>query len=189
MYEVTIEHDAFNERVFTCRDGGELRDLAYRVARAQGRPVNDDRAMITEIGDWRSRADIEGTGLLELHGLTVRATPADAGEWGCEGHEDLDGPIGVTSYCDGSCVTRPRFDARAEGELRAALAWPRAPRTDAPSSPEGGASDVGVPPNRCLLATRHYKACLQLVFVKSWCKSRGVRTGERPGQQPEGRTP
>ena len=110
MYEVTIEHPAFEEKMFTAKDGGELRTLIYGVARAQGRKVEDDSDMIAEVGAVRSRADIEGVGLIEVYDLTVKVAPAEnETDYACGGHDSLYVGLGETAHCDGSCVTRPRF--------------------------------------------------------------------------------
>jgi hypothetical protein len=110
MYEVTIEHPAFEEKTFTAKDGGELRTLIYGVARAQGQQPDSDSDLIAETGAVRSRADIEGVGLIKVYDLTVKVAPAENdSDYACEGHEDLYVGLGETAYCDGSCVTRLRF--------------------------------------------------------------------------------
>ncbi|MFF2612325.1 hypothetical protein [Kitasatospora sp. NPDC058046] len=122
MYEITLP--ALPGRTFTAKDGAELRSLVWAVARAQGKPIGsdgEDREMVREIGDLRSRADIEGVGVLDVHDVTVRVMSTAAGDWECEGHEDLYVGLGETSYCDGGCVPRPLFNRRAALDLAAAL--------------------------------------------------------------------
>lgn len=77
MYDVTLQHPTLGERVFACQSGGELRTLAYGVARAQGQPVTDDRQMIADVGHLRSQADLDGAGLLTVGEITLKAEPAD----------------------------------------------------------------------------------------------------------------
>ncbi|BBA98314.1 hypothetical protein RVR_4451 [Actinacidiphila reveromycinica] len=77
MYDVTLQHPALDERVYACQSGGELRTLAYGIARAQGQAVTDDRQMIIDVGDLRSQADIDGTGLLTVGEITIKVEPAD----------------------------------------------------------------------------------------------------------------
>ncbi|MET9321952.1 hypothetical protein ABZX75_17420 [Streptomyces sp. NPDC003038] len=77
MYDVTISHPALGDRVYACRTGGELRTLAYGVARAQGQDVTDDGQMISDVGGLRSQADIDGTGILIVGAITIKAEPAD----------------------------------------------------------------------------------------------------------------
>lgn len=122
MYEVTIQHPAFEDRTFTAKDSGELRTLIYRVAQAQGRQAASDSFLIAEVGDVRSRADIEGVGLIEVLDLTVKVAPAEnPSDYTCEGHESVYVGLGETAYCDGSCVDRPRFTRDALVELMLAL--------------------------------------------------------------------
>ncbi|WP_434593341.1 hypothetical protein [Streptomyces sp. A5-4] len=113
MYEVTIEHPGIEERLFTCSGGGELRTLVYGVARAQGHTAQNDSDLIAEIGAVRSRADIEGIGLIEVHDVTVKVKPAVEIDYVCEGHADLYVGLGESVYCDGTCRPRPRFDREA----------------------------------------------------------------------------
>ncbi|THA54270.1 hypothetical protein [Streptomyces sp. A1136] len=122
MYEVTIQHRSVAEKTFTAKDGGELRTLVYGVARAQGREVDNDSDMIAEIGAVRSRADIEGVGLIEVYGLTVEVKPAeDEIDYACEGHESLYVGLGESAYCDGTCKPRTKFDRAALVDLSFAL--------------------------------------------------------------------
>jgi hypothetical protein len=83
MYDVTLQHPALGERVYACKDGGELRTLAYGVARAQGQAVTNDQQMINDVGRLRSHAVINGVGLLTVGEITIKAEPADpaAGSW------------------------------------------------------------------------------------------------------------
>lgn len=122
MYEVTIEHPAFEEKVFTAKDGGELRTLIYGVARAQGQGIESDSDMIAEVGAVRSRADIEGVGLIEVYDLMVKVEPAsDETAYACEGHESLYVGLGETAYCDGACRPRRRFTRETLVDLSLAL--------------------------------------------------------------------
>ncbi|WP_381792910.1 hypothetical protein [Streptomyces niveus] len=77
MYDVTLQHPTLDERIYACRGGGELRTLAYGVARAQGQAVTDDRQMISDVGQLRSQAAIDGVGLLTVGEITIKAEPAD----------------------------------------------------------------------------------------------------------------
>ncbi|MEU7092976.1 hypothetical protein [Kitasatospora aureofaciens] len=123
MYEITLP--ALPGRTFTAKDGAELRNIVWAVARAQGKPISsdgEDREMVHEVGDLRSRADIEGVGVLDVRDVTVRVMRTAPGDWECEGHEDLYVGIGETAYCDGGCVPRPLFNRRDELVLAAALA-------------------------------------------------------------------
>jgi hypothetical protein len=122
MYEVTIQHRAFEEKTFTAKDAGELRTLIYGVARAQGKQVENDSDLIAEVGDVRSRADIEGVGLIEVYDLRVEVKPAeDEIEYACEGHESLYVGLGETVHCDGSCKPRLRFTRETLIDLSTAL--------------------------------------------------------------------
>ncbi|MEC3995195.1 hypothetical protein VSR01_17300 [Actinacidiphila sp. DG2A-62] len=122
MYEVTIEHPAFEEKTFTAKDGGELRTLIYGVARAQGKQVDNDSDMIAEVGAVRSRADVEGVGVIEVYDLTVKVAPAEnPSDYACEGHESLYVGLGESAYCDGGCVRRLRFTRDSLVELTLAL--------------------------------------------------------------------
>ncbi|WP_030236894.1 hypothetical protein [Streptomyces sp. NRRL S-350] len=126
MYEIRVSHPALISRTFTAKDGGELRNLVWAVARAAGQPIGDgeDREMVHEVGDLRSRADIEGVGVLDVRGVTVRVMSTARGDWEeCEGHDDNpDVGLGETDYCDGTCVVRPIFGCEDEAALAAALA-------------------------------------------------------------------
>ncbi|MFD6935253.1 hypothetical protein ACFWAP_03725 [Streptomyces goshikiensis] len=117
MYEVTIKHPAIEDRRFGCATGGELRTLAYAVARAQNEPVTDDSDMIARVGAARSGADIDGTALLAVGEVAIRVEIAAT----CEGHESLYVGLGETVYCDGSCRPLPRFDHNALIDLSSAL--------------------------------------------------------------------
>lgn len=121
MYEVTIQHPAVEEQAFTAKDGGELRTLIYGVAHAQGKRPAWDRDLIAEISDVRSRADIEGVGLIEVYDLTVEVKPAEEVDYACDGHESLYVGLGETVTCDGSCVPRLRFSRDARMRLALAL--------------------------------------------------------------------
>ncbi|MBA0053473.1 hypothetical protein E0L36_22115 [Streptomyces sp. AJS327] len=122
MYEVTIEHPGFDEEpLYSCKDGGELRSLVYGVHRAQGQEVADHSEAIADISALRSRADIEGVGVLDVGAVKVRVKPAEYGDWACEGHESLYAGLGESVMCDGSCVVRPRFDREAQIALALAL--------------------------------------------------------------------
>ncbi|WNI20374.1 hypothetical protein [Actinacidiphila sp. ITFR-21] len=122
MYEVTIQHPAFRETTFTAKDGGELRNLLYGVARAQGEQPDDNNDLIFEAGAVRSRADIEGVGVIEVHRLTVTVAPAEnASDYTCEGHESLFLGLGQTAYCDGRCRPRLRFNRDSLVKLTLAL--------------------------------------------------------------------
>ncbi|MGW6459129.1 hypothetical protein ACWF94_24935 [Streptomyces sp. NPDC055078] len=122
MYEATIQHRAVEEKTFTAKDGGELRTLIYGVARAQGRRVENDSDMIAEAGAVRSRADIEGVGLIEVYDLTVEVRPAEnETDYACEGHESLYVGLGETAFCDGTCKPRAMFDREALVDLSLAL--------------------------------------------------------------------
>ncbi|MGA5497751.1 hypothetical protein ACPCSP_25645 [Streptomyces cinereoruber] len=137
MYEVTIQHPSIEEKTFTAKDGGELRTLVYRVARAQGNEISVGD-LIAEAGAVRSRADIEGVGLIEVHDLTVEVRPAEnESDYACEGHESLYTGFGETAYCDGSCVKRATFDRVALLELSAAL-------DDEDLEESGGCPDCGL---------------------------------------------
>lgn len=98
MYDVTLQHPTLDERVYACRTGGELRTLAYGVARAQGQAVTDDRQMIIDVGQLRSQADIDDVGLLTIGDITIKAEPADP-----------------------AAGSRPRFDRNALVDLTTAL--------------------------------------------------------------------
>jgi hypothetical protein len=122
MYEITIQHRAFEEKTFTAEDGAELRTLIYGVARAQSRQPDIDRDLIVEAGAVRSRADIEGIGLIEVHGLTLKVAPAENdSDCACEGHESVNVGLGETAYCDGTCRPRLRFTHDTLVELLIAL--------------------------------------------------------------------
>ncbi|GAA2948553.1 hypothetical protein ACFPN0_15045 [Kitasatospora cinereorecta] len=110
MYEVTIQHPTVEAKTFTAKDGGELRTLIYGVARAQGAvPVNDSD-LVAEVGAVRSRADIEGVGLIKVYDLTVKVQPAEnESDYACQGHESLYVGLGESVMCDGSCVPRLQF--------------------------------------------------------------------------------
>ncbi|MGY3199772.1 hypothetical protein [Streptomyces sp. TE5632] len=111
MYQVTIEHPAIDDRAYTANGPGELRDIVWGVARAQGKPVTDDLAMIAEVGALRSACDIKGEGVLKVHAITVTVTDADPAAFECEGHQGEDSVLlGGPERCDGRCRTpRPRF--------------------------------------------------------------------------------
>ncbi|RWZ74884.1 hypothetical protein EQK42_16655 [Streptomyces albidoflavus] len=110
MYEVTIEHPTVAGKTFTAKDGGELRTLIYGVARAQGAAPANDSDLVAEVGAVRSRADIEGVGLIKVYDLKVKVQPVEyESDYACQGHESLYAGLGETVTCDGSCVPRPRF--------------------------------------------------------------------------------
>lgn len=90
MYLVTIEHPGVEDRTYFADRPGELRNIVWAVARAQGKPVTDDRAMIAEVGALRSRCDIYGEGVLIVDAITVTVTDADPSAFECEGHEGED---------------------------------------------------------------------------------------------------
>ncbi|WP_228980198.1 hypothetical protein [Streptomyces sp. DH12] len=122
MYEVTIQHPAFKEKLFTAKDGGELRTLVFGLARAQGQQPASDRDLIAEVGNVRSRADIEGVGLIKVYDLTVEVKPAENEvDYACEGHESLYVGLGETVTCDGSCIPRLRFSRDSLMRLSLAL--------------------------------------------------------------------
>ena len=127
MYDVTIEYPGIDDRQFTCATGGELRNLVWGVARAQGQPITSeaerDREMIHEVGALRSRADIEGVGTLAVVDCTVRVEPADEIPYRCEGHQGEDVfLLGGPEFCDGTCrPARRRFDHEALVDLSMAL--------------------------------------------------------------------
>lgn len=126
MYDVTLQHPTLGERVYACRTGGELRTLAYGVARAQGQAVTDDRQMITDVGQLRSQADIDDVGLLTIGEITIKAKPADPAA----------GP-------------HPRFDRNALVDLTAAL-------DDAALEAAGGCGDCGLEADQmCADCDRH----------------------------------
>lgn len=138
MYEVTIEHPGVDEEpLYTCANGGELRSLVYGVHRAQGQEVTEHNQAMADIGALRSRADIEGVGVLDIGQVKVRVKPAEYGEWACEGHDSLYAGLGETVICDGSCVERPRFDREAQIALTLALG-------DAALDAAGGCSACGL---------------------------------------------
>ncbi|MEV6738661.1 hypothetical protein AB0N14_17700 [Streptomyces sp. NPDC051104] len=126
MYDVTIEHPGMDDRQYVCDGPGELRNLVWGVARAQGKPITDkdgrDREMILTVGDLRSRADVEGVGTLMVEAVTVRVEPADESAYACEGHEGEDAVLrGGPLHCDGRCKPRRRFDRQALVDLSLAL--------------------------------------------------------------------
>lgn len=122
MYVITIEHPAIEDRTYLADGPGQLRDIVWGVARAQGKPVTDNLAMIVEVGTLRSRCDIEGKGVLAVHDITVTLTDADPSSFECEGHEGEDGVLldGPTR-CAGRCKPRARFDKSALIDLSCAL--------------------------------------------------------------------
>ncbi|MFD3609017.1 hypothetical protein ACFWXA_13250 [Streptomyces atroolivaceus] len=123
MYEATIEHPAIEEQTYLCTTPGELRDVVWGVARAQGEPIADKDAgeMIHTVGALRSAADIDGVGTLAVHGITVRVEPADETAYACEGHESLYVGLGETVFCDGTCRPRRKFNHTALVDLSLAL--------------------------------------------------------------------
>ncbi|MFC8887221.1 hypothetical protein ACFT54_09930 [Streptomyces cinereoruber] len=138
MYEVTIQHPSLAEKTFTAKDGGELRTLIYRVARAQGHEFASTRDLIVETGGVRSRADIEGVGLIEVAELTVQVKPAEnESDYACEGHESVYVGLGEAAYCDGRCVRRTVFDWAAMAYLSCVL-------DDEDLEESGGCSDCGL---------------------------------------------
>ncbi|MGW6391165.1 hypothetical protein ACWFR1_11810 [Streptomyces sp. NPDC055103] len=124
MYEVTIEHLAIEEQSYLCATVGELRDVVWGIARAQGEPIadKDSGEMIHEVGALRSRADIDGVGTLTVLGITVRVEPADESAYACEGHEGEDAVLlGGPTHCDGRCRPRRKFNREALVDLTIAL--------------------------------------------------------------------
>ncbi|MFD0209151.1 hypothetical protein ACFVH9_08435 [Streptomyces hirsutus] len=110
MYQVTIEHPAIKERTYTADTPGELRDIVWGVARAQGEPVTDDLAMINKVGALCARSDNGGIGVLAVHDITVKVEGADPAAYECEGHEGEDAVLlGGPTRCDGRCKPRKRF--------------------------------------------------------------------------------
>ncbi|WP_327345927.1 hypothetical protein [Streptomyces europaeiscabiei] len=139
MYQVTIKHPAIEDRTYIANGPGELRNIVWGVARAQGKPVTDDSAMIAEVGDLRSRCDIEGVGLLDVHEITVKVEDADPDMYECEGgHDNEDSAIlGGPVRCDGACRPRRRFHKGALLSLAEAL-------DDAELESEGGCAACGL---------------------------------------------
>ncbi|MFB8347964.1 hypothetical protein [Streptomyces niveus] len=132
MYEVTIEHPAIEEQSYLCTTPGELRDVVWGVARAQGEPiaVKDCGEMIHEVGALRSRADLDGGGTLTVIEVTVRVEPADESAYACEGHEGEDAVLlGGPDRCDGSCRPRRKFNREALVDLSLALDDPDLDKT------------------------------------------------------------
>ncbi|MFJ1606994.1 hypothetical protein ACIOHS_27025 [Streptomyces sp. NPDC088253] len=127
MYDVTIEFPGMDAREYVCNGPGELRSLVWDVARAQGKPITDedgrDLEMIFEVGDLRSRADIEGVGLLDVHAVKVQVKPVeDEFAYACDGHEGEDiALLGGPTHCDGSCKPRRRWNREALVDLTCAL--------------------------------------------------------------------
>ncbi|MET8609758.1 hypothetical protein [Streptomyces misionensis] len=119
VYDVIIEHPALAEdRTYSANGPGQLRNIVWGVARAQGKPVTDDRAMIAEVGALRSDCDITGEGVLKVHDVTVTVRDAEP----CAGHQGEDSVLlGGPEFCDGSCEPRPRFDKEALIDLSGAL--------------------------------------------------------------------
>ncbi|MFJ6014501.1 hypothetical protein [Streptomyces sp. NPDC092952] len=169
MYEVTIQHPAVAERTFTAKDGGELRTLLYGVARAQGRTVENDSDMIAEAGAVRSRADIEGVGLVEVYGLTVKVKPAESdSDYACEGHEGLYVGLGETTYCDGACRPRTRFGREALIDLSVAL-------DDDDLDESGGCGPCGLEAGQMCAACRRCNCDTHETCVRPTAKPRLVR--------------
>lgn len=106
MYDVIIEHPAIDDRTYSADGPGQLRDIVWGIARAQGKPVTDDLKMITEVGALRSACDITGEGVLKVHDITVTVRDAEP----CEGHQGEDSVLlGGPEFCDGSCKPRTSF--------------------------------------------------------------------------------
>ncbi|MFF0092736.1 hypothetical protein ACFYSF_22625 [Streptomyces canus] len=127
MYDVTIEYPGMDAREYVCNGPKELRNLVWGVASAQGKPITEqlDRhnPWIHEVGDLRSRADIEGVGLLDVHAVSVKVKPVeDESAYACEGHEGEDiALLGGPTHCDGTCRPRKRWDRNALIDLTCAL--------------------------------------------------------------------
>jgi hypothetical protein len=118
MLLVTIEHPVLEDRSYFADRQGELRNIVWAVARAQGKPVENDREMIAAVGDVASDWAIHGEATLKVHEVTV--TVRDPEE--CEGHAGEDAVLlGGPEFCDGSCRPRPRFDSNALLDLSDAL--------------------------------------------------------------------
>lgn len=138
MYKVTIEHPGIDdERLYTCKNGGELRNLVYDVHRAQNQEITDHGQAIVDVGELRDRADIEGVGVLDVGAVKVRVEPAEHGDGACEGHESPYAGLGESVMCDGSCIVRPRFDRQVQIDLALAL-------DDAELDATGGCSACGL---------------------------------------------
>ncbi|MEU6628408.1 hypothetical protein ABZ905_08950 [Streptomyces parvus] len=128
MYAVTLAHPQLDDRRFYCPTPGALRDVVWGAARAHGQPITAeggrDSEMIAEVGDLRSRADIDGIGTLAVFDFTVTVEPVGTGtEFDCEGgHEGEDAALlGGPTTCDGRCRPRPRFGHQALTDLVCAL--------------------------------------------------------------------
>lgn len=108
MFEVTIEHPGIEDRTYFADRQGELRNIVWGVARAQGKPTTNDREMIAIVGGIASDWAIRGEATLKVHDVTVIVRdPA-----GCDGHAGEDGVLlGGPETCDGSCKPRPRFQS------------------------------------------------------------------------------
>jgi hypothetical protein len=141
MYSVTIQHPALAEdRTFTADSGGELRNIVWGVAKAQGKPITGDRdlEMIHEVGALRSHAEIEGEGTLTVGEITVRVERADESAYACDGHPDDDMVLLLhgSKFCDGSCKPRkPRTRFRSASLLDLVFAL-----ADAETDASGGCS-------------------------------------------------
>lgn len=134
MYQVTIEHPAIEERTYFADGPGELRNIVWGVARAQGKPVTDDLAMIAEVGALRSDVVVHGEGEMKVYEITVRVRDAEE----CEGHAGEDSVLlGGPEFCDGSCRPRKRFRKDALLDLADAL-------EDAGLDAAGGCSACGL---------------------------------------------
>ncbi|MEU1853937.1 hypothetical protein ABZ499_32940 [Streptomyces sp. NPDC019990] len=106
MYDVILDGPGIDARTYFADGPGELRNIVWGVARAQGQPVTDDREMIAKVGELRSDCDITGDGTLQVHAITVTVRDAE----GCEGHAGEDSVLlGGPETCDGSCRPRRRF--------------------------------------------------------------------------------
>ncbi|QNT94890.1 hypothetical protein HEP81_04617 [Streptomyces griseofuscus] len=118
MFEVTIEHPGIEDRTYFADRQGELRNIVWGVARAQGKPTTNDREMIAIVGGIASDWAIRGEATLKVHDVTVIVRdPA-----GCDGHAGEDGVLlGGPETCDGSCKPRPRFSLAAAADLTCAL--------------------------------------------------------------------
>lgn len=134
MYNVILDGPGLDDRTYFADRPGELRNIVWAVAQAQGKPVTDDREMIFKVGGLRSNCDITGEGVMQVHGVTVTVRDAE----GCEGHAGEDSVLlGGPEACDGSCRLRRRFTRDAAFALMCAL-------DDAELDEEGGCGPCGL---------------------------------------------
>ncbi|MER7739994.1 hypothetical protein ABTX34_17040 [Streptomyces sp. NPDC096538] len=119
MYDVILDGPGLDDCFYFADRPGELRNIVWAVARAQGRPVTDDSEMIAKVGELRSDCDITGEGTLQVHAVTVTVRDAE----GCDGGHDGEDAVllGGPAVCDGRCKPRPRFTREAIGYLASAL--------------------------------------------------------------------